>query len=137
MKLKVHHVPADEVYHDIARIPEEYRKDPEGERIERGVVCQLFCKDTAKKTFIVLYGSTRDGADISIDNRTRKNLDVRVDRSYDFELTRAGFFGEVFWALESGDVVHRFSSRLALLSFFLGVIGLALGIISIIESLHH
>ena len=136
MKLLVHHLSEDEVYRDIARIPEEYRKDIRGQRIDRGNVYQLLCKDTGKKAFIVLYGSSRGGAHIGIDNRTRRKLGIRADNSYDFELIQSGFLGGVRWALESGDIVHRFSSKIALVSLILGLVGIALGILSLCISLH-
>jgi hypothetical protein len=136
LRLLVHHLSEDEVYRDIARIPEEYRKAPNGQRVDRGNVCELFCRDTCKKAFIVLYGSRHEGADIGIDNRTRKKLDVYADHRYDFELRASGFWGEISWALGSGDVVHRFSSRIALLSLILGLTGVALGILALFLSRH-
>ncbi len=135
VKLMVQHLLEDEVYHDIARIPEEYRKDPQGQRISRGEVCQLRCKETGRKVFIVLYGGSK-GTEIRIDNRTRRNLEVKVDHDYEFELIPSGFWGEVRWALESGDVVHRFSSKVALVSLFLGLVGVALGVVALFVSRH-
>jgi hypothetical protein len=135
VKLLVHHLSEHEVYRDIARIPEEYRKDVHGQRVDRGNVCELLCKETGNKAFVVLYGSRREGAHIGVDNRTRRKLDIKPDHSYEFELISSGFWGEVRWALESGDVVHRFSSRIALVSLILGLAGIALGILSVYLSL--
>ncbi len=136
MKLLVHHLAEDEVYQDIARVPRPYRIDPDGQEIERGIICRLLCKDTENKAFIILYGSRRDGADIGIDNRTRRILGIEPDQSYEFELQRAGFWGRVGWALQSGDVTHRFSSWIALISLFLGFLGLVLGALSVYLSIH-
>jgi len=135
VRLSVQHLPTDEVYHDIARIPEEHRKDPHGQRISRGEVCQLRCKETGKRVFIVLYGGSKN-AEIQIDNRTRRNLGVTVEHDYDFELIPSGFWGEVRWALGSGDVVYRFSSKVALVSLFLGLVGVALGVLALFLSRH-
>ena len=130
----VHHLPEDEVYQDIARIPGEYRVDRRGEAIERGIVCRLYCEDTGKEAFVVLYGSRRDGAHIGIDNRTRTRLGVKPDTSYEFDLSRGDFCSEVRWALDSGDITHRFSSKIALVSLGLGLLGAVLGVVALVVS---
>lgn len=134
MKLKVHHLSEDEVYQDIARIPPDYRKNPEGRTIDRGAICRLFCRESDKTVYIILHGTTLNGADIAIDNRTRRILDVKPGHQYDFELEDVGWFGEIRWALQSADLNHRFSSRIALVSLFLGALSVCLGLFALYVS---
>jgi hypothetical protein len=138
MKLAVHHLAEDDGWQDIARVPQEYRKSPNGRRLDRGYVYELSCTDTGKKAFIVLHGIHKGDSPtgIRMDGHTRKKLDVKAGESYEFELLPTNRLGEIRWALSSGDAVHRLSSKLTLVSLALGLIGLVLGVIAICLS-HH
>lgn len=130
MRLTVHQLPRDETYLDIARIPEGYRLDRSNQPIEEGVVCSLQCNGA--EVFVIARGSTRTDASIMLDARTRNLLNVTSQETYDFQMSKADFFGQVRWAKRASDIRYSFPVQIAILSLVLGVIGLVVGIISVL-----
>ena len=135
MRLEVRSASDSETYLDIARIPREHRKNPQGQLLERGEICRVFCRDTGKEWFVVLHGApAKIGATIRIDDHVRERLGVRSHHSYEFELRKADMCGQIWWALHATDIRFRFPAIISLVSLGLGIgLGLAGILISILK----
>jgi hypothetical protein len=133
MMLKVHQLPQEEIYLDFVRIPEKYRLDRHGRRIEEGSVCALLCG--GEEVFVIARGCSREEASISLDGRTRDRLKVEAGKAYEFEISRTDFCGQVRWALEASDIRYSFSARIALVSAALGVLSILIAsIFALVQS---
>lgn len=126
----------EDVYRDIARVPEVHRKDRKGKMIEEGNVCRLTCE--GRSTYVLLRGKgdEAEGA-IWLDERTRNRLGITAGSQRGFEFCPAGIWGQTCWAWSASDPSYRVSARLAVLSLALGVAGLLLGLLSIWLSVRH
>jgi hypothetical protein len=130
LKLTIHSADQEDVYKDIARIPEQYRVDRSGRTISEGRVCRVSVR--SKYSYVLLRGSQlHTGPTIRLDERKRNELDLRPNTEADFDLKPVGLMGEFLWAWHASDPAYRISARLGVLSLALGVIGLVLGLLSL------
>ena len=133
MKLEVLPASDSETYLDIARVPREHRKNRQGQLIDRGVVCRVYCGDTGKEWFVILHGApAKKGATIRIDDHVRKRLGVTSHQTYEFDLREADVCGEIWWALHATDIRFRFPATISLVSLGLGA---GLGLLGLLISL--
>ena len=130
VKLVVKKALEEEVYRDIARVPEIHRKDSEGRTITEGSVCKL--STAGKSTYALLRGKGDvTEAAIWLDERTRNHLGIAIGDEREFEFQPVGMRGQTRWAWNASDPSYRVSARLAVLSLVLGALGLILGLLSI------
>lgn len=120
----------EDVYRDIARVPENYRKDFRGRAIKEGSVCLLSCG--GRRSFVLLRGLPgSQEPQIRLDERKRNELCLEAGKTAEFSFSKAGLLGELRWAWQASDPAYRVTARLAVLSLALGLIGLSLGIVSL------
>ena len=132
MKLEVRPASDSETYLDIARIHREYRKNRQGQTIDRGAVCRIYCVDTGNEWFVIIHGAPASaGKTIRIDDHVRHRLGVEKNRTYEFDLRRADVCGQIWWALHATDIRFRFPATIALVSVGLGIVSLALAALTI------
>lgn len=132
IRLTVAQADREDVYRDIARVQERYRKDVNGVTLSEGEVCKITVEETGRSTLVILRGRHgRDEKALWIDERTREKLKVSVGDETSFRLEADLWFGAWRWAKGSSDVAYRICSQLALLSVALGVLGLILGVVSL------
>ncbi len=130
MILAVHRASEEDVYRDIARVSEAHRKDHEGKTIPEGTLCKISL--SGSKTYAILRGKADSNQPyIWLDERTRNRLGLNLGDECDFEFEKVGITGEVCWACTASDLAYRVAGRLAVLSILLGLLGLALGILSL------
>jgi hypothetical protein len=132
MMLKVYQLSRNEIYLDFVRIPEVYRLDRHNRQIEEGSVCSLLRAGGGEEVFVIARGSQLSEASISLDARTRKRLNIEDGETYDFEINKSDFCGQVRWALEASDIRYSFSARIALVSAALGLLSILIAIFSAI-----
>ena len=84
MKLEVHSALEDENYLDIVRIPRDFRTTRQGEPIESGSVCRIYCADTGKEAYVVARGLAGEEPRIRIDCHIRQKLGVSHRQTYDY-----------------------------------------------------
>ena len=131
MRLRVHQLAAEEVYRDMARVPEEYRLDREGKRIPEAKICEVLVE--AKSKLLILRG--RQGCYepiICVDEKTRDSLGIKEKSDYEFQLLPVGFLREFAWAWNATDPTYWIPARLAIISFSLSVLSLVLGIVGLV-----
>ena len=129
MKLLVRPANREDIYKDIARVPEPYRLDSRGLTIREGSVCKVSAG--SRHSFVLLRGLLDSGdAVICLDERKRNELGLNSGDSADLKLKKVGLWGEFRWAWHASDPAYRVSARLGLLSLVLGAIGLILGLMS-------
>jgi hypothetical protein len=122
------------IYRDIVRIREEFRIDAKGRAISEGKVCKLTVESTGRSTLVILRGRHgQQEARVWMDERTRDTLGVAVGDKVVIRLAPQRIFGAWRWAMRSSDITYRIAAQLALLSVGLGVLGLALGVLSILK----
>jgi len=129
-------VPAakEDVYRDIVRCAEEFRRDDKGRLIPEGTVCRI---EVGKRAAFGLIRGVRGiendpkQPSIYLDERLRASLGVEPGTEVGVSF-RTARFGEFWWAWNSSDPAYRAMARLAVLSVALGLLGLFAGIAGLI-----
>jgi hypothetical protein len=124
----------DDIYRDIVRCAEEFRRDDKGRLISEGTVCSI---TIGNRTTLGLIRGVRGIESVQmqpciyLDERLRASLGVELgaEVSVSFRTTR---FGEFWWAWNSSDPAYRAMARLAVLSVALGLLGLLAGIVGLV-----
>ncbi len=132
MRYEIKEALKEDVYRDIARIPEAHRIDKKGRQITEGAICKI--KHEGYSIYSILRGNFKaKDAVVLLDERSRNRLNVKVGDSANFEIKTCSFWGKLCWALTATDPAYKLASRLAVISLVLGIIGLALGIFSLCQ----
>ena len=126
MKLIVRRASKTDVYKDIVRIPEAYRLDHKGKRIDEGAICKVAAA-TKSDLKIVRGCNSQTSAVILMDEKTRNDLGLDDGAKYYFDLRPVRWIGQCKWAWSATDPAYRIAARLGLLSVVLGTVGLILG----------
>src|SRR5438045_3886629 len=106
MWLEVHRAIGEDVYRDLVRIPESFRKDPNGRRIRESTVCQIAVKD--RSTLVSVRGLAEEARPIiRMDEKTRLDLGIIDQKEYEFVLTPVGWVKQFRWAWNSSDPTAR------------------------------
>lgn len=117
--LKVDSVEDEDVYKDVVRIAKTDRGSLRAGRIHR------FVANGRTSYFIIRGAGNRRGqGKISMDEASRTKLGLTRGLQYSFEITEAGFWGELRWAFYATDPAYRVAARLGVLSFGLGLLAL-------------
>lgn len=125
--LRVLEIAHDDVYRDIVRVPEAFRKTARG-TIPEGCICRVTCG--SRSAYLIVRGSAkRDETAVWMDERTRSRLHVVAGNKCRLELRKAGPWGGLCWALRASDMSYRIMAILGLVSVGLGLIGLVLGVL--------
>ena len=132
MKLKVAQIREADIYKDMARVPESFRFDYNSQPILEGTICEVV---VGSRTVLLSLRGQNEHANpvIHIDEKTRAALAVKEHDVTDFVFRKAGWYGQFQWAWSASDPGYRIATRLGILSLVLGLVGLALGIISIVK----
>jgi hypothetical protein len=135
MKLTVVQISRDEVYRDMARVPEADRKEPGGEPIKEGGIC---CVKVANKAILLsLRGAGNNSTrTIQLDDRTRNALGLNEGDTLDFEFRQVGWLGQFLWAWRASDPAYRIAARFGLISLSLSAFGVVLGVVGICIARH-
>ena len=121
------------MYRDVIRVKEGHRTDKDGELIKEGQVCLV--RANGRECYAVLRGfQDSKKPHIHMDEYTRqRKLNVAWLESYEFEFKPVGFFGQLRWAWNATEVGYQVSSKLALLGFVMGVLGLLFSIAAVFD----
>ena len=131
MILEVNKAQEDDVYNDIARIPEIHRKDGEDNKIVEGQLCKITVG--RKYTYAFARGKLESEEPcVYIDDRIRGLLGVKVGDKVEFSLKQASLVGRFRWAWNASDPAYRIAAQVAIISAFLGITGFVLGVISLL-----
>ena len=116
-----------DVFDDVARLHLDHRPAAKAGRI-------ILIQNGKLKAYAVARGlaSGMSKDQISIDSALRERLNVKVNQAYNLKLRRVGFWGEVRWAWDSTNAMPRVAARLGAISFLLGIVGLFLGVLSVL-----
>jgi hypothetical protein len=113
----------NDVYKDVARIPEAYRRTAEGRPIREGTICDI-CTENGKVT-VALRGLVDEPSPvIRIDDKTRNELGVVVGVNYGFDLRPVGLWGNVRWRWNASEPHQQMTNRISLIAISLAVGGL-------------
>jgi len=123
--LEVKQVEKDDVFGDLARLHSSHRPG-----ILAGQVCRI---EVANSTIFAVARNTRgnERGTIYLDDALRSRLGVKDGMSYDFKVSKAGWYGQFVWAWTASNAVNRVAARLGVLSVLLGALGLMLGVLSV------
>lgn len=119
MQLKVRQAERDDVYRDIARVPQADRQG-----IPEGVICRVSV--AGKSRDLAIRGLAGRREEIALDEYSREQLGVELGQSYDFQLRRVWLPGQVRWALRAADPGVRVATMFAIIGTVLGIVGLLL-----------
>jgi hypothetical protein len=127
LKLTVHQVLKDDIFHDMVRVHYSHR-----EGIKAGQICRV---STNGKTVLAVARGTpgNDTNGIWLDDAMRTHLSLKERATAEFEIDKASWYQEFTWMWHSSDPVIRTAGRLGVISFVLGLFGLALGLISLFK----
>ncbi len=135
-KLEVHQANELDVFGDIIRIHEDYRKDKKGQDIDGGTVCLVKVKETQNSVYAILRGLGDNKTNkIKIDDNLRKKLGIDLGNNYGFEFKKASFLKTFIWAWNTSDTGYKISARIALVAFAVGLISLFLTVYPSIQNL--
>jgi hypothetical protein len=131
IRLRVERAGFEDVYRDIVRVPELYRKDSKGNTIPEGNICKISAKNGS--IFAIVRGKGDAGQEsIWLDERERNVLGLAVGEEAEFKLKSVGFIGQICWGWRASDVAYRIVTRLAVASVILGIVSFLLGILSLL-----
>lgn len=128
MNLTVKELATQDCWRDIVRVKKMYRADRTGKPIKRGRVCLIGVG--SRSTWVVLHGRHGDEPVIQMDLNTRLSLDVKVDETYDIEMTQLPWFRSLWYPWFASDPGYRIPGQLSLISLLLGVLGFVLGLVA-------
>ena len=125
--LTVRQLDQKDVYKDLARIPEAYRRTSTGKPIEEGTICDVSTGEG--KVTLSLRGliDEREGV-IKMDEVTRNKLGVADNTCHHFDFSPAGYRGVIRWRWCASDPGQRLTNRMAIVGFTLTVIGAVIAI---------
>jgi hypothetical protein len=127
VELTVKSAALSDVFGDMARVNKDYRPFAKAGRVIR-IRCE------GKMVRAVARGEPAGGKDrIILDSSTRQKLGVKLNTPTNFTFEMADSWDEFVWAWQATDAMPRIAARLGLISVILGLIGLGLGIVSLIK----
>lgn len=121
MRLVVHQVERDDVFHDLVRVHHSHRKG-----VRAGRVCRVSAN--GKNIIAIARNSVSNSTKgIWLDNSQRSDLDVKAGKEADFNIESLPWYYEYLWVWQASDPVNRTAGRLGVVSLGLGIMGLLLG----------
>lgn len=130
MLLTVIKAPKGDVYSDTVRVPERFRKDPEGHTIAEGTVCRMSVNGASM--LVILRGMAGETKTlVSIEEKLRNDAGITAGRDFDFDFVPVGIAGELRWLWAATHPAYRIANRLGVLSFGLGLLSILLALYSI------
>lgn len=131
MKFKISPSGKEDIYRDIVRVPEQYRRDKKGAIIPEGSVCKLTV--AGRTVYVIVRGNIETiEPTIRMDERLRNLLMVDNHDVVEVQIARTRLWGQFLWAWNASDPAYRVAAKMALLSVALGLIGLVTGVISLV-----
>ena len=122
LNMKVYPLWREDVFKDIARIPEQDRGG-----ICEGSICSITANGRTKRVIVRGLEETLNGG-IMFDEITRRAMGhLQQGIHYDFTIKEAGLWGQVKWACTVADRGARISAWIGVVSIVLGIIGVVLG----------
>lgn len=129
-KLRIASAQKGDVFEDIVRINEKYRRDSAGKPIGAGSICKISVGERSIRA-IVRGLQESDIPQMCLDDNLRAKLGVKLGGEADVALSKCTLWGETIWGWGASEPTYRISTRVALISLVLGIIGLVLGGISL------
>jgi hypothetical protein len=129
MKLKVVAADRDDIYKDIIRIPEPFRKDNRERTIPEGKLCKVRVMNKSVAAILRGYKNSTE-AIIALDEIQRNRLGISVDEDVEIDINVIGIIGEFQWAYRASEPAYRIAGKMGLLSLTLGILGLLLSLFS-------
>src|ERR1051326_7413361 len=126
--LQVHEALHDEVYKDIIRVYWEHRGD-----LEVNSIVKVIVNDSGPRYFAIrgLNPDKRDN--VYLDWLGRRRLgELQLGEVYRFNISSTNPWEKLKWACLASDPASRIAAWIAVWSAVLGILGLVLGIISVI-----
>jgi hypothetical protein len=116
----------EDVFKDIVRLPEQARGG-----IREGSICTVSVNGHTRQLVVRGLEEALSGG-IMLDEITRKTMgDLQEGMSYNFSIKEAGIFGHLRWACCVSDRGYRISAWVGIISLGLGLLGAALGGLSL------
>ena len=123
MHLTVEEAEDADFYKDIARINYSDRSN-----FGTGHIHQIAVGD--RQAYFILRNLAQSSKGrILLDRPSRQQLNVDVNRDYEFAISPVGWWGELCWAFRATEPGYRIAAQLGVLSFFLGVLSLVLAVL--------
>jgi hypothetical protein len=118
----------------MIRVNEARRIDKQNGKLKEGQVYRVHAN--GQECLAVLRGC-QDGNEawIRMDDYTRgpDKLNLEEFKSYEFEFEKVGFTGRLCWACNASEMGYQVASRIAVISFLMGSVGLLLGLVGLVN----
>lgn len=131
MQLQVDVIQSEDAWRDIVRINRAHRRDVHGKHIPRGSICRIFLGDKSK--WVIAHGREAVDPVIQMDQNARLALGANLHSSYEFKLERIGWLRSLWFPWMASDPIYRLPAQLSVVSL---VVGIILGVLGILASLH-
>lgn len=129
-KLKIASAQKGDVFEDIVRINKKYRCDSARKLIGAGSICNISVGGKSIRAIVRGLQET-DAPQMCLDDNLRDKLGIKLGDDVDVSLSKCNLWGETMWGWSASEPTYRISTRVALISFFLGIVSLLLGAISL------
>ncbi len=129
MKLRVCPAEKEDIYKDIARIPQSFRTDKNLNVIKEGKVCKITVGSKSIHVILRGKGNSNERA-IFLDEIKREELGVTKGEEVDVQLLPLGVLGTIRWALGTSDIAYRTGAWFAFVSIVVTILGLVFGFFS-------
>jgi hypothetical protein len=127
MRLMVHQVLKDDIFRDMVRVHRSHR-----EGINAGQIIRVSAN--GKTVLAVARGApANDTNGIWLDDAMRSRLSLKENTTAEFKIEKGSWYHEFAWMWHSSNPVNRTAGRLGMISFVLGLFGLALGLIALFK----
>jgi hypothetical protein len=135
MNFEVRNLPAEDAWKDIVRVKNQYRQYSNGDHIHRGTICRI--RMGAKSKWVVVHGRKTDEPVIQMDLNVRLALGVHEGETHDFSFERLSWIQTLWFPWNASDPGYRIPAQLGLISFFLGTVLGAIGVVLGVMALKH
>jgi hypothetical protein len=115
--LRVRGLSTGENRSDLVRI---HAADRNAKLFPRWTVGKLTCNGRSR--YVVVLGQDTEPGAIELDFDHRAAFDVKKQESYDFELKKAGPWGQICYLLQAHDPMLKLPTWIALISLLAGVL---------------
>jgi len=131
IELTVRSADLSDVMDDFARFDNLHRTF-DGKLVRAGRVVVL--STNGKSVRVVARGQTKGVKDeISLNSETITRLGIKSGQTVKFTISAATLWDEFWWAWSASNPANRVAARLGLVSVGLGMLGAALGVISLLK----
>lgn len=131
MELTVNKAPKTTIYMDCIYVHKKHRGG-----IARTSICKLEVSEgnkSSKRSKLVWVLGNDEDASILMDLQTRLDLDVELDKKYEFTLNRTCWLAQLWWLSKASNPIIRTNAYVSLAALLASIVSLGLAVIALYQ----